>query len=288
MVSEFNDFEFDGKTGDLGVVKTAFGFHIMEILGQKGQGKAMKVATIAKKIEPSEETVDAVFRNASNFEIAIGKKDFDAVAKESNYIVRPVNGIEILEENIPGIGSQRPIVRWAFSEEAKIGEVKRFSIPNGYAIVQLVAKHEEGLMSADQASATVSPIIRKEKKAEVIKNRVKATNLEALATAEKTTVKTASAINMKNPTITGAGREPLVVGTAFGLKEGQTSKLIAGDFGVYMLQVTKVEPAAKLDNYQAAANRVEQQKVNVVSSKLFDALKEAAEIEDNRAKTQVQ
>ncbi|WP_100610077.1 SurA N-terminal domain-containing protein [Confluentibacter lentus] len=288
MVSEFNDFEFDGKTGDLGVVKTAFGFHIMEVLGQKGQGKAMQVATIAKKIEPSEETIDAVFRNASNFEIAIGKKDFDAVAKESKYIVRPVNGIKILDENIPGIGSQRPIVRWAFSEEAKIGEVKRFSIPNGYAIVQLVAKHEEGTMSADQASATVSPIIRKEKKAEIIKNRAKATSLEALATAEKTTVKTASAINMKNPTITGAGREPLVVGTAFGLKQGQTSKLIAGDFGVYMLQVTKVEPAAKLDNYQAAANRVEQQKVNVVSSKLYDALKEAAEIEDNRAKTQVQ
>ena len=31
---------------------------------------------------------------------------------------------------------------------------------------------------------------------------------------------------MKNPTITGAGREPLVVGAAFALKEGQTSKLI--------------------------------------------------------------
>src|SRR5690606_17599767 len=98
----------------------------------------------------------------------------------------------------------------------------------------------------------------------------------------------ASDITMKNPTISGAGREPLVVGSAFGLKEGQTSKLISGEAGVYMVQVTKVEPAAKLDNYQAAANRVEQQKVNVVSSKLYEALKAAAVIEDNRAKTQVQ
>ena len=65
---------------------------------------------------------------------------------------------------------------------------------------------------------------------------------------------------MKNPTISGAGREPLVVGAAFGLNEGETSKLIDGANGVYMVQVTKVTPAVELDNYQAAANRVEQQK----------------------------
>src|SRR5690606_34612184 len=236
----------------------------------------------------SDATVDNVFRNASNFEIAVASKDFDAVATQNNYIVRPVNGIQELDDNIPGIGSQRPVVRWAFTKEAKIGDVKRFSVPNGYAIVQLVAKRDAGLMLADDASATVSPIIRKEKKADIIKNRVKATTVDAVATAENTTVKAASDINMKNPTISGAGREPLVVGAAFGLEEGQTSKLIAGDFGVYMVQVTKAEPAAKLDNYQAPANRVEQQRASIVSSKLYEALKSAADIEDNRAKTQVQ
>ena len=288
MVPEFNDFEFEGNTGDLGVVKTVFGFHIIEIEGQKDKKKAMQVGTIARKIEPSEATVDKVFRDASNFEIAVGSKDFDAVAEKNKYAVRPVNGIKVLDENIPGIGNQRPIVRWTFDEESEVGDVKRFTIPSGYAIVQLVAKHEEGLMSVEDASATALPAIRKEKKAEMIRARVSAKTLEDLATAEKTTSRTASAINMKNPTISGAGREPLVVGAAFGLKEGQTSKLIDGVNGVYMVQVTKVEPAVKLDNYQAAANRVEQQKVNVVTSKLYNALKEAADIEDNRAKTQIQ
>ena len=155
-------------------------------------------------------------------------------------------------------------------------------------IVQLVAQHEEGLMSVGDATAKVLPLIRKEKKAKMIRDRVSAKTLEDLAAAENTTVRSASAINMKSPTISGAGREPLVVGAAFGLKEGETSKLIDGDKGVYMVQVTKVTPAVELDSYQAAANRVEQQKINVVNSKLYNALKEAAEIEDNRAKTQVQ
>lgn len=288
MVPEFNDFEFEGNVGDLGVVKTAFGFHIIEIEGQKAKNKAVQVGTIARVIEPSEASVDKIFRDASNFEIAIGKKDFEAVAKEKNFVVRPVNALKELDENIPGVGSQRPIVRWAFEDGTDIGDIKRFNVPTGYVIVQLVAKHEKGLMSVEDAKATVIPIIRKEKKAEMIRKRVSATTLDALAKAENTTVRTATGINMKNPTVTGVGREPLVVGSAFGLKNGKTSKLIDGANGVYMIQVTNIEYALKLDSYQAAANRVEQQKINVVSSRLYNALKEAAEIEDNRAKNQIQ
>ena len=288
MVPEFNDFEFEGKTGDLGVVKTVFGFHIIEIEGQKNKTKAIQVGTIARKIEPSEATTDKVFRDASNFEIKAGEGDFEALAIEKKYTVRPVNGIKVLDENIPGVGNQRPIVRWAFEEDVEIGDIKRFNIPNGYVIAQLVAKHEKGLMSVEDATARVLPIVRKEKKAKLIKDRVSATTLNELATAEKTSVRTASGINMKNPTISGAGREPLVVGAAFGLKEGETSGLIEGANGVYMVQVTKVTPAVELDNYQAAANRVEQQKASAVNTKLYNALKEAAEIEDNRAASQIQ
>ena len=288
MVPEFNDFEFEGKVGDLGVVKTAFGFHIIEIEGQKDKKKALQVGTIARQIEPSEATIDKVFRDASSFEIKVADKDFQEIATEAKFSVRPVNGIKALDESIPGVGSQRPIVRWAFETEAKVGDIKRFNIPNGYVIAQLVAIHEEGLMSVDDATVSVLPIIRKEKKAEMIRARVSASTLEDLASTENTSVRSASAINMKSPTISGAGREPLVVGAAFGLNEGETSKLIDGTNGVYMVQVAKVTPAVELDNYQAAANRVEQQKSSVVNTKLYNALKEAAEIEDNRVSSQVQ
>jgi peptidyl-prolyl cis-trans isomerase D len=285
MVPEFRDFEFEGKTGDVGVVKTAFGFHIIEIEGQKNKQRMIKVGTISREIEPSEATIDKVFRDASNFEIAVADKDFQEVATENNYVLRPVNSIKILDESIPGLGNQRSIVRWTFEDAAEVGDVKRFNIPGGYAIVQLTAKNKKGLMNVEDASATVLPKLRKEKKAQIIRDRVKATTLEDLAAAENTTVRTAAAINMKNPTLSGAGKEGLVVGTAFGLKEGETSKLIDGDKGVYMLQVTKITPAVELDNYQAAANRVGQQKTSAVNSKLYNALKEASEIDDNRAKT---
>jgi peptidyl-prolyl cis-trans isomerase D len=288
MVPEFNDFEFEGNVGDLGIVKTVFGFHIIEIEGQKNKKRAVQVGTIARKIEPSQATIDKVFRDASNFEISAGNGDFISLANENNYSVRPVNSIKVLDENIPGIGNQRQVVRWAFNNDTEVGEIKRFNIPTGYAIVQLVAKREVGLMSVEEATVTALPVIRKEKKTEIIKGRISVSSLDDLAAAENTTVRSASAINMKNPTISGAGREPFIVGAAFGLKEGETSKLIEGNNGVYMIQVTKITPAVELDNYQVFANQLEAQKLNTVNTKLYNALKEAAEIEDNRAANQIQ
>ena len=286
LAEEFKTFSFENKTGDMGVVKTDFGYHIVEILSQKERAPVYKIATIEKKIEASLETEDKIFREASNFELATGKKDFQDVAKETNKTVNPVNTIKALDENIPGVGNQREIVRWAFEEGREVGDVKRFSVSGGsYAIVQLTAKNEAGLMNITDASVTALPEIRKEKKAKLIKDRISATTLEAVAAAENQTVKSASAINMKNPTIAGAGREPLVVGTAFGLEEGATSKLVTGDNGVYMVQVIKKTPAVDLDSYQSFANRLATEKANAVTSRLLKALKDAADIEDNRAKT---
>ncbi|HCY83286.1 MAG TPA: peptidylprolyl isomerase [Xanthomarina gelatinilytica] len=285
MVPEFRDYVFQNNVGDMDVVETVYGYHIIEVEGQKNKQRAIKVATVAMEIEPSETTINQVFRDASNFEIAIEKGDFEAVAKEKDLAVRPVNGIKVLDENIPGLGNQRAMVRWAFEEGTEVGDYKRFNLNGGYAIVQVTATNAAGLMNTEQASVTALPAIRKEKKAALIKDRISATTVEDVAAAENQTVKTALAINMKNPTISGAGKEGLVVGTAFGIKEGETSKLIEGEKGVYMLQVTKKTPAPELDNYQGFANQVGTSKMNNVNTKLYNALKEASDIEDNRANT---
>ena len=285
MVPEFRDYTFENETGDVGVVKSAFGYHIIEILGQKNKQRAVKVGTIARQIEPSEQTVNKVFRDASNFEISLEKGDFQTLAEENDYVVRPVNTIKELDENIPGLGSQRQIVRWAFEDGTEVGDYKRFNVPGGYAIVQLVAKNKEGLMGTEEASVTALPAIRKEKKAAQIKSRITATTVEDLGKAESITPRTSLALTMKNPTISGAGKEPLVIGTAFGMEQGETSGLIEGETGVFMINVVKKELAPEMDNYQGFANQVQTAKVSAVNTKLYNALKEAAEIEDNRAKT---
>jgi len=284
FAKEFKAYAFENPKGSLGVVKTDFGYHIIEVLSQGAKKQAYKIATIVQEIEPSIKTIDDVFKNKSKFEIAVANADFNDVAKENNYTTVPVSSIKELDETIPGLGVQRSIVKWAFEDGVEVGDFKSFNTSGGgFVVAKITAVNEAGLMSTENASVTALPEIRKEMKAALIKNRVTATTLDAIASAENQTVKTASAVNMKNPTLSGAGREPKVVGTAFGLEEGETSKLIVGYNGVYAVQLIKSTPADALPNYQAAANRVGQAKSNAVNSQLYNALKDAAEIEDYRA-----
>ncbi len=285
MVPEFRDFTFEKNKGEIGVVKTAFGFHIIENLDQKGEQTLYKVATIARKIEPSEATIDKVFRDASSFEVALADKSFTDVASDTKVSVLPVLNLKELDENISGLGSQRAIVRWAFNEGTSIGDYKRFSIANGYAIVQLTKQVEAGLMPVKDARVLVGSKLINDKKTKQIMESISAATLEDFAKAKGQQVKTATAVNMMNPTVAGAGREPYIVGYAFGLKDGETSKLLQGETGVFMIKRTGFTPAVELDNYQSFANQVSSKKLSAVQSQLYNALKDAADIEDNRART---
>ncbi|WP_378178806.1 peptidylprolyl isomerase [Aquimarina sp. SS2-1] len=283
MVPSFNDYIVENNIGDMGVVETAFGYHIITIEDKKNEQKAVKVATIAREIEASEKTINEIFTETTKFQIATKDADFAEKAKENEYVVRPVNKISELAENIPGLGSQRSIVQWAFKEDTKVGDVKRFDVTDGYAVVQLTAKASKGVQKVEDASTTVKPILIKEKKAEMLKNKISGSTLEDIAKNQSQTVKTATALNMKTPTISGAGTEPKVVGAAFALETGEVSEPIVGNNGVYVVEVTKKTPASGLDTYISYAAQESKTKANAVNTRVFNALKEAAEIEDKRA-----
>lgn len=282
MVPAFNDFAFSNKVGTIGMVETEFGFHVIKIDDKRD---LVQIATLSREIEPSEETVNTLFTDATKFEMdaTSGSKAFTDLAKDGGYVVRPVNKINATDENLPGLSSQRSIVQWAFNDETEIGDIRRFDLTEGYAIVQLTKTYEEGLMSVEDASPTVLPILRKERKAAQIISANQGKSLDDLAKDNNVNVSTATALSVKSPTIPGAGSEPAVVGSAFSMKEGETSGLIEGNTGIFMLSVTKKTEAPKLDNYSTYANSLKGTREARVNTAVYDALKSSAEIEDNRS-----
>ena len=280
-VPPFNDFIFGNEVEAIGLVETDFGFHVIRVDDKEDQ---VLLANIVMNLEPSEETTNQLFTDATKFEIEVAGKDFQVTAKTNNYVARPVNKIKVLDENLPGIGNQRAIIRWAFEEETETGSVKRFNIPNGYVVAQLTRKTKKGLITAEEASPRVLPILRKEKKAAIIKEKnASATTLDAFAKNNNRQVNSASTLTMKSPTIGGAGKEPKVVGAAFGTEQGKTSGLIEGESGIFMVQVTKKDTSIELDNYGTYANTLKTGYRGSVNAKVLNALKEAAEIEDLRS-----
>ena len=282
MVPAFNDFAFQNPVGTIGMVETDFGFHIIKVDDKRD---IVQVADLAREIEPSEKTIDGLFTEATQFEMESISSDesFSKLAKDKKFVIRPVNKLNATDENLPGLSSQRNIVQWAFMDDTDVGDIKRFDLNNGYAVVQLTKKYDAGLMSVEDASATVLPKIRKQRKAAQIISANKGKSIEEIAKDNNVSASTASALTVKSPTLPGSGSEPAVVGAAFAMKQGDTSELIEGNTGIFKITVTKKTDAPKLDNYTTYATSLKSAREGEVNTAVYNALKDNSEIEDNRA-----
>ena len=283
LAQELFNFTNKNKVGNIGLVETEFGFHIVKVTDKDDLAL---IADVVAAAVPSDKTANEVFRNATQFEMDSNEDgDFNAIAEKSKYVVRPVKQITSLEENLPGLFQQRNIVRWTFEEDTKVGDIKRFSIASGgYVVVQLTAKVKEGLADIDEVGTQVRKILTNKKKAELIKKQFKdKTTLEALAENEEFEIETASAINQRNPSIVGAGNEPYIVGVAFAMEEGTMSNLITGEYGVYKALLMKKNTAEELEDYTAYTEQMMTELSARITENVFKALESVASIDDNRA-----
>ena len=283
MAVPFFEFCDAARVGSIGVVETEFGFHVIKVTDKNDLAL---IADIISAIVPSDKTSNEIFRKATQFEMeAIESDDFLATAENINYEVKPVNNIAELEENLPGIFQQRNIVKWAFDPDTSLGDIRRFTLSDGsYAVVQLTAKQKEGLAELDELKSEIRAILVKKKKAKLIIEQFDAvTTLEELAEKTKQSVETASAINQSNATLVGSGEEPYILGAAFSLPLNIPSVLISGKEGVYKIQVTQKNIAQDIGNYDNYAKNLGDEANEQLDEIIFEALKSAASIEDNRA-----
>lgn len=283
MTPAFRDFAFTNKKGALDVVKTPFGFHIVKINDQKNTQKVLKLATFSREIVASEATENKVYRDAEQFALAVskGEKFFD-VAKENNYKTRPIIGLKVLDENIPGLGNEREIVSWSFGKQTKTGDFKRFDLDGSHIVAILVRKTEKGLMSVAKASSNVRPILISKKKAALISSKLNGSSLEDIAKANNLSVRSASNVTLKSPALPGIGSEPKVLGAMYNAEINKVYKNIEGGRGVFVFKVTGRELPTALPNYEANRKRIAESRKRL-TYKTYEAIKNASEIVDNRA-----
>jgi peptidyl-prolyl cis-trans isomerase D len=283
MTPLFRDFSFQGKKGDIGVVKTPFGFHVIKIDDQKNSQKVVKLATYGRKIVASEATENVTFRNAEEFALAISKDNkFDNLANEKKYEPRSAVGLKVLDENVAGLGNQRQIVSWAFGKETKVNDFKRFDLDGSHVVAFVTSSEEKGLMSAEKATNTIRPILLNEKKAALISNKLKGSSLAAIATANNTTVRTSNGLTLKSPTLSGVGVEPKIVGAMYNSALNKVVNSVEGDRGVYAFMVTSKEVATALPNYDTNRKRISEARKRL-TFKMYEAIKNSSNVEDNRA-----
>jgi peptidyl-prolyl cis-trans isomerase D len=275
----YKDFVFSNPVGKIGIAETEFGYHIINITDKQD---AIRLATVAQKIEPSEATSNELYTKATQFEMDAQSKDFAATAKAAKLTVNPAIKAKAMDEAFGAAGNQRQIIKWAYTSDTNVGDVKRFEIVNvGNVIARLKKINEKGLMTVEDAKPMVEGIIKNKKKAEKIIAKMKGATLEAIAASNATTVQNAPAASVENSVLANVGAEPKVVGAAFGTAVNKVSAPVEGNSGVYVVKTKSVTKAPKLPKYDDYVNKVKA--ANAQSAgRVFPALKNDAKIDDNR------
>ncbi len=293
MVKPFSDSCFYSEEGDVKLVNTNYGFHIVQVLEQSRKERKVQVAVLGRKLLPSTETYRQTFARASKF---VGNhQNYDSFLKgieESELTKRVANNIQENDKTLASFDNPREFIRGIFSvdEEELIKSQNNpiFEIGDRFVVGFVTKVREEGYAPIAEVKAQIMVNLRREKKAEKISadfeaGLKKAETIEDLAALEGLKIYQANNISFRSFSMPNVGVEPKVIATAAYMEEGSISYPIKGNNGVYVLAATDVS-VAETGSAKMQQVTINSQYQNRINYELFEALKEEAEVVDKRAK----
>jgi len=288
MVPEFDAACFNGKVGDLQVVESQFGTHLIEVTKKGAPKPVTYFAQVERPISPSAATKKETYQKAIDFIQNHGDSvSFRAGAVESFGGLTYSQNVRPEATAVSGVQNASEIISWTYNPETEEGSISQpISVDDGIVVVCLMEVKEKGVPSLRNVYDRVKQEVIKEKKAEKYMAMMTGSSMEEIAGKVSGQVKTFENLSMAMRNIPESGvseTESAAVGAAFGLPTGNISAPIKGKGGIYVIQraadVTRVESP---DNYVSfRKDKMRGQKASAPMT-LFNSLREAAEIEDYR------
>jgi peptidyl-prolyl cis-trans isomerase D len=172
------------------------------------------------------------------------------------------------------VGSVSPVA-YTYTDEVNYVDSK-------YVIVGLKSVDKPGLATVESVRSSIENLVRNAKKAEMIKARIKSSDLAAIAAEFGVEVETADEVSFGRGFIPNAGAEPKVIAAIFKQGEGSVTAPIAGNTGVYVVKTKakRTNPAsggAMAQKMQASSSA--RMRIN---SGLMEAIRKNHKVDDNR------
>ncbi len=287
MIKPFNDACFNGKKGDMVVVETQYGYHIINVVDKGKDVKKVQVAVVERKITASSKTIQTIYSEASQFAGKNTTRDLFLKAAESNKLTKRIAS-NLLENDrkIAGLDNPREVIRWAF--KSKKGNVSGvYELGENFVVAALTDVREEGVAPLTQVKDEIQLKVIAEKKGELLSKKVMdamkgSQNIETIAQNIGSKVEQATRVSFSSYSIPNAGAEPSVIATASSSPEGKIVGPVVGNTGVFVLSVTAInKEEGDLTNER---NRMIGSYASRAYYEAYEALKKNAEIKDNRSK----
>lgn len=247
----------------------------------------VRVAILRHELSASTKTYQDVFAQANKFVTENRTYDqFNAAIEEQGMTKRSQPRLTASTYQIAGIDNPRQIVRWAFEDKTKVGDVSSiFELDNMFVVAALTEIVPEGYAPIEKIAEQSKYAIMNMKKGEVAVDRMKAcgTDYDRMVNelgAESTIV---SDITMESRSVGNFGIESDVIGIILGMKEGQVVGPIAGNSSAFVIKnVMHEAPASTTDFSNIVREKKAQFDNKVFGGGIYNALRNKADIEDNR------
>ena len=284
MVKPFNDFSFKKRIGTIGSVETSYGVHVIEVLDRRYKIEEVEVAMITRQVGASDATRREAYAAANDFAIEYSKKEeLVAAAEEAGFTTSEALNVVRGASSLSGIRDARELVGWIYS--AEVGEISHPIITDKTYVVAIVDMiKEDGEPTFEAIKDKMIAGATKEAKGELYAELMNGNNLDEIAGNIGESVKTAFKANLKNSVVSGsgAGAEPIVVGSAFSIPVGNMSNPIVGEHGIWVIAPQSITEAEEKTDFLEEQTQLVTRAQGGLSVAVINSMVEASNVEDNR------
>ena len=294
MVKSFADAAFSNAKNEVSIAISEFGIHVVQTTNRSKLSKQVQVASLTRNVIPSTRTYQDTYAQASKFAGENNtKKEFDEAVTEQN-LSKKIATVGENDRQIVGLENARNLIRAAYeTEEGDIiisqQESPIFELGDNYVIAVLTEVTEEGIASFEDVKARVELSVLNEKKAEYLVEKLnnaleENSDLEAIATnLENFCPKILQILTLILFNYRELVWNHQFMGTASSLKVDQISKPVAGNNGVFLIQVTSTNQLANQD-VASEQSILTQNLFYRATSQAYETHRESVEIIDKRSK----
>lgn len=283
LPEEFAEAAFAAKTGDAYIVESQAGIQVVELTYKSTPVRKAQIATVTYKVDPSAETIQGVYQNASAFvKAAAGTADGFRQAVSDEALSKRTVRIRSNERTVSGVENSKEIVRWAFN--GKEGEVSQIMDVDGdYYVAALTGVRHAGFAPLASVSAQIEQQLRNEAKASLIAESMTGSTIEEVAAAAGEEIQDVEALQWGAFYIPGIGVEPKLIGAITALPVGELSAPIEGVAGVYRVVVTDIQNAGTATP-ESERTKLDANAQFYMAQRALQALAEESDVEDMRVK----
>ena len=283
---DFSDILFGLRKGEVfGPYRDGNTFKISRMIDKKRDGNLNKVliADVVKEIIPSNESSNNNYRKASQAEFD-ANNDLPLNSSDSSLFVDSFESFENFDSGLPGIINSRQVIKWLYEDQTREGNVKRFSLNEGYLVAKALSFNKKSLPNVNEVRDEVSKILLKEKKLDFFEKKYKgSSDIELISKDYEIELERATAVTQNDPILVGAGNEPYIIGSSFSLDVNETSKILKGNNGIYLVRLLSKEIADDISIGEAISNSMSDREIERISTLIPEVLESKAEIVDNRS-----